>query len=239
MDNLPRAQSRAAGQEARVFPQNQLGKRGNVNVIHALRLSAARLRRIIVVKPFGLNLEGLNVTTLLSEARARATLKWTNKLPLSRREIAAMKKALILTVGTLALLACTSTSRADWTYVAPSAGPVYSGGPGACCGSPCCPAPCNSCCGRGLLGRIKDRICHTSSDCCTTSCAPPCGDCCNSCEPPCRHPILDKIRSLRCRCSPCDSCSQCPTTDCCPPRHRLFGFLHRNNGCCDPCCGGY
>jgi DNA helicase MCM8 len=193
-----------------------------------------------------------------------------------------MKTLLRTGLGVVALVALSSAGRAQWGAPPPGPGcdcgygpppvygaaPVYGGAPGVYTPGPgvCCSAPCNDCCRRGLLGRIKDRICHSSPACCgtpccappccpTTCCAPPCctapccpttccspcGQCCNPCPcEPCRHPILDKLRALRCKCAPRECCSPCG--DCCPPRHRLLGWLHRDKCCCPPpapCCGSY
>jgi hypothetical protein len=182
---------------------------------------------------------------------------WRTNNGISWRELAAMKNLLRMGLSLAALVVVTSAGRAQWGAPPPGPGcgcgygpaPAYSAGPGVCCS-----APCDDCCRRGLLGRIKDRICHSSpccpttccsppccsTPCCPTTCCSPCGQCCNACpcEPACRHPILDKLRALRCKCSPRECCSPCG--DCCPPRHRLFGFLHRDHGCCtpaEPCCG--
>ena len=185
-----------------------------------------------------------------------------------------MKNLLGISFLLVVLQLSTSASRADWGGPPPGPGcdcgygpaaPVYTAGPGVCCSAPCCSAPCDDCCcRRGLLGRIKDRICHSSPACCGTpccgtpccgtpccgtrscgtpgcgtTCCSPCQSCCNACPcEPCRHPILDKLRALRCKCCGRECCSPC--NDCCPPRHRLFGFLHRDGGCCvpaEPCCG--
>src|SRR5207247_743871 len=114
----------------------------------------------------------------------------------------AMKNLLIFSLGVLACLTACSTSWAGWgkgCSCCNEAGPVYSSGP-----EDCCACPCEDCGHRGLLGRIKDCICHTSHDCgCAPCAASPCCSSCNTC----------------CEVCPTTCCSCCD--DCCPPlRHR-------------------